>query len=305
MTFFLTDIQNNQSFLGGKPSCNYVMVDTDFLLLPLLADYFLNTPQGRGRAAAFLAQNSTFQNGTLNELLLLNVNHVMNLTHAFTQHQTYTNLVGIRDPLVGDWRDSGTGLGYGKFPFDVNVALAPAALHAIAQLSDAGILPAKYRAQASGAAAIWDASASTFFQIPISSGDVTRLLNNYVSQANLTDALLYGAGSLNASASKTTGYSDPSQVIGGMHGQNSTFYALSIKDSGEHVEVLHSDLGFVLEYSTNVPESIITAVVEALQPYPRGLLTNVGMVVANAAYDSNVTDIQTFSNVQYHGAVSW
>ncbi len=29
------------------------------------------------------------------------------------------------------------------------------------------------------------------------------------------------------------------------------------------------------------------------------------MVVANAAYDSNTTDIYTFNNLQYHGAVSW
>jgi hypothetical protein len=39
-------------------------------------------------------------------------------------------------------------------------------------------------------------------------------------------------------------------------------------------------------------EGIIQATIEALQPYPRGLLTNVGMVVANAAYDSNVTNIE-------------
>lgn len=35
-------------------------------------------------------------------------------------------------------------------------------------------------------------------------------------------------------------------------------------------KVLHSDLGFVLQYGTNVSQGIMQAVVEALQPYPRG-----------------------------------
>ena len=36
-----------------------------------------------------------------------------------------------------------------------------------------------------------------------------------------------------------------------------------------------------------------------------GLLTNVGMVVANAAYDSNTTNIAVFDETAYHGAVVW
>ena len=57
-------------------------------------------------------------------------------------------------------------------------------------------------------------------------------------------------------------------------------------------QIQNSDLGFVLSYANDVPAGIIQATVEALQPYPRGLLTNVGMVVANAAYDSNTTNIE-------------
>lgn len=55
---------------------------------------------------------------------------------------------------------------------------------------------------------------------------------------------------------------------------------------------MNSDLGFVLLYGNNVSASIIQATIEALQLYPRGFWTNVGMVVANAAYDSNVTNIE-------------
>lgn len=36
-----------------------------------------------------------------------------------------------------------------------------------------------------------------------------------------------------------------------------------------------------------------------------GLLTNVGMVVANPAYDSNTTNIEVLDRTAYHGTVIW
>jgi hypothetical protein len=124
-------------------------------------------------------------------------------------------------------------------------------------------------------------------------------LENYVTKANLSETLLFGAGSLNETRSDsgngtnsttTSGWGEADQIIGAE--SNSTFYALSINRNGSLVEVLNSDLGFVLLYANNVSAGIIQATIEALQPYPRGLLTNVGMVVANAAYDSNTTNIE-------------
>ena len=137
--------------------------------------------------------------------------------------------------------------------------------------------------------------------MPIDTETTSSRLNNYIVEANLTDSLLYGAGALNDTQSSgngtnsTSGWSADDQIIGG--NGNSTFYALSIDRNGSLVEVLNSDLGFVLLYANNISESIIQATIEALQPYPRGLLTNVGMVVANAAYDSNVTNIEVCLNV--------
>jgi len=114
-------IQNNQSELGDTPEYNYVMFDTDFLLLPVLAEYFMNYPQGQDRAGDFLAQNSRLQYGTL----LKSVGHVLNLSMAFAMNATQENLVQIRDPLVGNWRGSEFGLGYGVYPFDVNCKHVP------------------------------------------------------------------------------------------------------------------------------------------------------------------------------------
>lgn len=96
------------------------MLDTDFLLLPVLADYLLATPQGENRSTEFLSTQSTLKNGTFNELLTLNVEHVLELARPFAEEQKWETLAEIREPTVGNWRDSNPGLGYGTRPFDVN-----------------------------------------------------------------------------------------------------------------------------------------------------------------------------------------
>lgn len=170
------------------------------------------------------------------------------------------------------------------------------------QLADAGILSSNYSENATTWAQVWETQASMFFEVSIDSSTATSRLDSYVNQANLSQALLFGAGALNDSrstqmdgnttnSSSTGGWGASDQVIGGGEG-NSTFFALSINREGARVEVLNSDLGFVLLYANNISTSIVQATIEALQPYPRGLLTNVGMVVANAAYDSNTTNVE-------------
>ena len=96
------------------------MADTDYLLLPSLSHYFLSTPLGANRSEAFLDTTATLQNGTYRDLLLKNVDHVINMSKPFAANTSCQNLVHIRDTLVGNWRDSGVGLGYGKIPFDIN-----------------------------------------------------------------------------------------------------------------------------------------------------------------------------------------
>ena len=54
---------------------------------------------------------------------------------------------------------------------------------------------------------------------------------------------------------------------------------------------------FALVYGNNVPSTMMRAVVQALQPCLHGLLTNAGMVVANAVYDTNYSNIDTVNNL--------
>ncbi|TDL17991.1 hypothetical protein BD410DRAFT_793667 [Rickenella mellea] len=285
------NIGNNQSDLGNKPFYDYKMIDTDLFLLPALRHYFLELPQGKGRAKAFLAKNATLQNGTYAELLNRTVTYNLERATLFAQNSSVANLLHFRDGQpVGNWRDSNEGTGYGPIPFDVNTALVPASLRATAALARANIIGGNASAglavEADGVAAVWEENALPFFEVSLTNETAEARLTNFVAKANLSEALIGGSG--NATA-----------------GGNKAFYALSLDDDGTPVQVLHSDIGFNLLYGNNVSQSFLQHFTEALTPYPRGLLTNIGMVVANPAYDVNTTNIDVLNRAAYHGTVVW
>ncbi|EJD08148.1 uncharacterized protein FOMMEDRAFT_144208 [Fomitiporia mediterranea MF3/22] len=303
------NIGNSRSDLGNQPFYDYKMIDTDLFFLPTLAHYFLDLPQGNNTSSSFLDKNATLQNGTYRELLNsaeLDRTIFYNLGRAipFGRNSTVANLLAFRPGQpVGNWRDSNQGTGYGPIPFDVNTALVPASLRSTARLAKAGIIGnsvpvltledgSNYDANSSLAdiadslAAVWEEKSLPFFEVTLDNETAQERLRNFINETNLSEALL----------DDITDVSEAS---------NKTFYALSLKEDGSSVEVLNSDIGFSLLYGNNVTQSFLQRVIEALQPYPRGLLTNIGMVVANPAYDSNTTNIDVFNNAAYHGTVIW
>lgn len=79
----------------------------------------------------------------------------------------YRNLIALEDGCpVGQWRDSDDGLGGGRYPYDVNTALMPAALRAIAELARAGALDGLYGCEiADELAEVWETSSLEFFNV--------------------------------------------------------------------------------------------------------------------------------------------
>jgi hypothetical protein len=144
---------------------------------------------------------------------------------------------------------------------DLPAALVPGALRSIAALANNGILPSNYSSTAEQYASAWESHAERCFAITIPRDVASQRLENYVQQANLSDSLLYGLGSLNTTASNSTDVA---------RGGNFTFYALSLDANATKVEIMHTDLGFTLLYNNNVSSSILEATVDALKPYPRG-----------------------------------
>ncbi|KAK0524727.1 hypothetical protein OC835_005840 [Tilletia horrida] len=324
---------NGHPELGNNIFLDYKMQDTHFLLVPQLATYLLdfngtssvdgsnataptlgganetttlpdfNTTATNSStfALSFLNRNSTLQNATTYmQLLEANINYILNITAPFVQNQTYANLVANEAGIpVGNWRDSNQGLGYGDRAYDVNVAHIPAALYAIADLADAGIvLNATLANSTRSAAQLWEAQAPSFFLVSVNETDASARLNDFINQTQLDQSLLYGKGSLNGTAGDAI---SPSTTPG----QNRTFFALSLKDDGTPVETIHSDLGFALVFQQNISRTTMEAATDLLAPFPAGLATNVGLLCANPAYDANRTDIETFSRMAYHGTVVW
>jgi hypothetical protein len=82
------------------------------------------------------------------------------------------------------------------------------------------------------------------------------------------------------------------------------FHALSLDADAKTIAVLHSDEGFEFLFGRPSPAALTQAVTALTRPFPAGLLTPVGIVVANPVYAS--ASIQSrLTRSAYHGTVIW
>jgi glycogen debranching enzyme len=82
------------------------------------------------------------------------------------------------------------------------------------------------------------------------------------------------------------------------------FNAVALDAQGRPIPILNSDDGFALLFGNPPPAELERVAATLLRPFPAGLLTPVGLVVANPAYASD--DLrQLFTNSHYHGATVW
>lgn len=273
--------QNKMYELGDAPYYDYKMIDSDYLMLPTLANYLLNLPQGANRSEEFLSQQATLVNNTYNELLMDNVNLILELAAPFAMNSTVENLIHLRETApVGNWRDSNTGLGNGRIPYDVNTALVPGALRSIQALAAAGVIESNLEGEAAEMALAWEANALPLFEVRMPEAQALELLSNYSSNVSVP-------------------------APNGAPNSDIRFYALALNDDGSKVPVLHSDVGFNLLYGNNLPAELVSTVPFVLSPYPEGLLTSVGMVVANPVYWGTPEAYGNFTRGDYHGTVVW
>ena len=77
------------------------------------------------RAASFLAQQD--KDGRVGDALMRNLRYVARRAAPFAQQPVVANLISLTPGTdAGQWRDSGDGLGGGRYPYDVNAILTPA-----------------------------------------------------------------------------------------------------------------------------------------------------------------------------------
>jgi hypothetical protein len=266
-----------------QPIHDYKMVDDDFLLAPVLATYLLDTADGRARAAQFFARKTPAGESYV-QALERNLGLVIQRATPFADKQSPATLVAIKDGIsVGQWRDSNQGLGTGRIAFDVNVALVPAALDGAARLYESPLLGSKAdKAKAiRGIAKAWQA-AEAMFKVEVPRDAAVARVNEY--------AAAQGIDGTAAAASITA------PIV---------FHALSLDAAGKPIPVMHTDDGFVLMFGNPSPEYLTQVAGRLTRPFPAGLLTPIGIVVANGAFvtDAKIRDL--FSRDAYHGAVVW
>lgn len=267
----------------STPNYDYKMVDDDFLLAPVLAAYLLDTPAGQERAQAFLAR-TTPAGETYADALKRNLELVMERARPFADAPSATTLVNLKEGfVVGNWRDSDKGLGGGRFAFDINVALVPASLEAAARLYGSPWLgsetAAAMEAEALGTA--W-AAAESYFRIDVPEDAAIQRVSAYATSVEL----------------------DSTQAVASISGPI-TYHAISLDENGEQVPVMHSDAGFVLLFTEPSPEYLEAVAGQLVRPFPAGLLTPVGVVVANPALTPDLEVQATFTRADYHGTVVW
>lgn len=283
--FAVVDNLKNGRGDNATPTYDYKMIDSDYLLPPVMTAWFLDDARGAARAAAYLAQREN-DGQTNGSRFVTNLVHVADTARAFSQQSIATNLIHLRSgQIVGNWRDSTDGLGGGVYPYDVNAVLVPAALRAASRFLDSGLLDpylnATQRAALTDAAqqaSIWESAAPALFEVSVPASQAAADIPAYAAQTGVP------AGTL---PSSTT-----------------SFYALSLDEQGNPIPILNSDGGFALLLGTPSADVLTRVVSAAVQPFPVGLTTNAGMLIANPAYAS--TSLwPRFTNAAYHGTVIW
>ncbi|MBI3925050.1 MAG: hypothetical protein HY319_05880 [Armatimonadetes bacterium] len=307
----------------GKPQYDYKMQDDDFLLT-LATERLVSDPETAGD---FLA--STTQDGQTGfDKVLQNWSYVLRKSVELARDSAsgaprellHRNMVRLQDGEdVGNWRDSQCGLGWGKYPADINCVLLPAALRAIARM--AGRIPAQFieaeaalkglpdlpqeLQEASRMAEEWE-SVRDRFRVELGPEQIRERLGRFFAGAALTDEekQLYRSRPVGRGG-PTLGEFLDGQVVPEALKDGLRFLALSLDQNGKKVEVLNSDFSFDLFLGDPSRKEVEDALKLLELEYPLGLMTGVGPVVANPAYSQDPRHAAELSRTAYHGSLVW
>jgi len=279
---------------SAAPVFDYKMIDGNYLLAPVASGWLLHDERARPRAAAFLAamgggagEHAVTTRGAA---LVENLRLVLQSATGFAAEPQVAHLIGLKSGLaVGNWRDSETGLGGGHYPYDVNAVLVPAALEAAAELHESGLLSPYLRAgdetlfeRAAQLAQVWRSKAPQLFEVRLSQGAAADAIHAYAASQGIA----------------------PQPALAALGREDLRFHALSLDSSGKPIPVMHSDEGFALLFDDLDAARIDKAVTVLMRPFPAGLMTEVGLLVANPAFCAPSLQA-SFSRNAYHGAVVW
>lgn len=291
--FAVLDHLRSDRSKSAAPLLDYKMIDGNYLLAPVARAWLLDDPRGRARAAAFLAEDDGRASGTVvrkGEDLVANLRLVLKTAAAFAADPHWPNLVSIKPGItVGNWRDSNEGLGRGRYPYDVNAVLVPAALEAAGRIFASGLLDPYLGAgdrasfvQADAMAKAWRRQAPPLFTLRVPRAAALAAIGRYAAEVGV-----------------------PAQAaLASLQSGDASFSALSLDDTGAPVPIINSDAGFALLFGNPPAAQVGEEISALLRPFPAGLMTDVGMVVANPVFAAPEVR-ERFNRNAYHGTVVW
>ena len=191
--------------------------------------------------------------------------------------------------MTGQWRDSEEGIGRGRFPYDVNAVFVPAALDAAGRLYRAGLLD-RYLAPADRAsfaraeadARVWRERAPALFAVTAPNAEATEAIRAYAARVGVPAA----------------------PALAALGDRPLAFHAISLDEHGAPVPIVNSDEGFMLLFGRPSPAELETYVGALARPFPAGLMTDIGLLVANPVL-ATATVQDRFTPAAYHGTVVW
>ncbi len=273
---------------SAAPTYDYAMIDGNYMLAPVAQAWLLDDARGREGAARFLAADA--DGVRRGDALLRNFLFVAQRSAAFAADPVYPNLIALKPGRdAGQWRDSNDGLGGGRYPYDVNAVWMPAALRAISRFADSGLLdayatPAQLQALRDAAthADAWERNAAALFAVKLPHDRAVAQVRDYAARIGV----------------------DAGPALASLGDGALEFPAIALDAEGRPVPVLHSDDGFALLFGHPDAAVLARSADSSLRPFPAGLLTGVGLLVANPAYADAGLQARFGSNA-YHGTVVW
>lgn len=291
--FAILDRKQHELPGGDQATLDYAMVDDDYMLAPVAGE-FLVGQAGAAEARAFLARNIPSETGAgptaAGALLVRNLRFVIDQAAPFAAAPGWQRLIAIKPGrMTGEWRDSEEGIGRGRYAYNVNGVFVPAALEAADKLYKAGLLTPYLTtadraalARAGAMATIWRARAPGLFRTDIPAGKAAAQVRDYAARIGVP--------------------AEP--ALAAMQGQALSFNAISLDADGKPVPIVNSDDGFLLLFGHPSAAELETFVGAAVRPFPAGLMTDIGLLVANAAQATPEVE-DRFGPGAYHGAVVW
>ena len=292
--FAILDRRARRKAGGDAATLDYAMVDDDFMLAHVAATYLLDHGN-RAAARAYLAgavpsETKPETSEVAGAALVRNLRFVVAQAEPFAKAPATARLIAFKSGrMAGQWRDSNEGVGRGRYAYDVNAVFVPAALGAARRLLASGLLDTYLTQEdraalgrAGAIADVWRSRVPSLFHVSTPAAVAVPAIRAYAASLGVPSG----------------------PALAALGGKPLDFHAIALDEKGAPVPIVHSDEGFALLFADPSPADLDTYVTTIMRPFPAGLMTDIGLLVANPVLAGGTVQAR-FTPAEYHGVVVW